>query len=135
MVFPRFTSTRRSLPEQPRTLVPQAQLIPDVPKARALPSSTMPRDLPTTVANMLAAAGDERTPENQRISSALKAAELFAKHKLAIVDPNAASPESPLENVLKHVDELFTRAESIGDRLSSLPRRAATGAGRRRYRR
>jgi len=97
----------------------------------------MPRDLPTTVANMLAAAGDERTPENQRISSALKAAELFTKHKLAIVDPNAAnaSPESPFENVLKHVDELFTRAESIGDRLSSLRRRAATSSGRRRYRR
>lgn len=92
----------------------------------------MPSDVLDAVRKMVAAAADDRTPEGERNNKAIKACELIAKHKLL---DNARPTGIDVGDVLKFVDELFARGETIADRLRDMRRPASRVGGRRRYRR
>jgi hypothetical protein len=92
----------------------------------------MPSDVLDAVRKMVAAAADDRTPEGERNNKAIKACKLIADHKLL---DNARPTGIDAGEVLKFVDELFSRGETIADRLRDMRRGGSRVGGRRRYRR
>jgi len=92
----------------------------------------MPSDVLDAVKKMVAAAADDRTPEGERTNKAIKACKLIAEHKLL---DNARPTGIDAGDVLKFVDDLFSRGETIAERLRDLRRGSGVRVGRRRYRR